>query len=253
MADLIEGSSSSNSKKTNPSNVITSINGSSQITLYPLYSEYTYDSNTEEILTLPVSPADIMFNEDSNGEVIRLINYGELPVGMNRKLATWSVDSFFPCRSDGMASYSSLNKRSYYEKNKTFQYWFDISDGTKNPYDYCDKLLSWKNNQTPLVFMFETWGTYYNCQIKRFNYGRKDAIGNVYYQLDFQEYKEYTQFNNGKASSNYSADTYYPADGENILQIAKKLYGSSDYYQYFMKLNNMTTTEIKVGQAYKVR
>lgn len=231
-------SSSSSSSKTK-SRALSTIETSSQIALYPVGSSYESD----DALVLPISPSDLMFSEDSDPQTIKLINYGELPVGMNRKLATWSVDSFFPHRTT-LANNSSKN----------FKYWFDVSKGTEDPYTYyCKALMDWKNNQTPLVFFFETWNGYYNCQIKKFTYGRKDAIGNVYYQLEFQEYKEYTRYNTSSASTDYSSDTYYPAEGENILQICKKLYGSSDYYQYFMNLNNMTTTDIVAGQAYKVR
>ncbi|WP_455796504.1 hypothetical protein [Clostridium butyricum] len=101
--------------------------------------------------------------------------------------------------------------------------------------------------------MFNTWGEYYYCQIKSFKYGRKDAIGNVYYDLKFQEYKEYTKFNNGAGSTDYSSDVYYPGEGENILQIAKKLYGDSSYYIKIMQLNSMDNPEIIPGQAYKIR
>jgi hypothetical protein len=233
-------------------NLKTSIQTGSQIALYPLYGENnSYDS--DKTLIFPISPSDVMFNEDSDSQTIKLINYGELPVGMNRKLATWSIDSFFPIRIN-TGAYSNSGEEGYVT-DKKFKYWFDISKGTELPYDdYCNQLLTWKNNQTPLVFFFQTWGGYYNCQIKKFNYGRKDSIGNVYYQIDFQEYIEYTNFDSGSASTDYSSDTYYPAEGENILQIAKKLYGDSDYYTYFMNLNSITNPlDIKAGQAYKVR
>lgn len=230
--------------------VLTNIEASSQIALYPLYGGSYAGSDT---IVLPISPADLMFNESSEPTTIKLINYGELNVGMNRKLATWSIDSFFPVKTTGMAYYSNANQKGYTNNNREFKYWFDVSDGTKAPYDYCKQLMEWKNNQTPLVFMFETWDGYYNCQIKRFNYGRKDSIGNIYYQLELQEYKEYTSFDNSSATTDYSSDTYYPAEGENILQICRKLYGDSDKYKYFMTLNNMKTVEIVPGQAYKVR
>jgi len=240
VADIKESISNSAKGSINNSKAQTPIESSSQIALYPLNGGSYGGSDT---IVLPVTPSDLMFTEDSSSETIKLINYGELPVGMNRKLATWSVDSFFPHRS------TSANNL-----NNNFKYWFDISNGTEDPYSYyCNTLLSWKNNKTPLVFMFETWNGYYNCQIKKFTYGRKDAIGNVYYQLEFQEYKKYTLSTDTIVTTDYSSDTYYPSEGENILQICKKLYGSSDYYVYFMNLNNMTTTEITAGKSYKVR
>ena len=234
--------------------VLTNIEGGSQIALYPLYGENN-SYNSDKTVILPISPSDLMFNEDSDVSTIKLINYGELPVGMNSKLATWNIDSFFPYRTTGVARYSVSNRKGIVDNNKIYKYWFDLSKDKEDPYKYyCDKLLTWKKEQTPLVFFFETWGGYYNCQIKKFTYGRKDSIGNVYYQLEFQEYKEYTQFDSGSASTNYSSDTYYPAEGENILQICKKLYGDSDKYKYFMQINDMKNPlDIKVGQAYKVR
>lgn len=214
---------------------------SSQVILTPLSS---YKTGTEIIdnldngtLIIPVAPSDLMFLEDSDGQTIKLMNYGELPVGLNRKLATWEISSFFPYVSENKFKYPFI------DKNTTL----------RDPYEYCKVLLEWKNNQTPLVFMFKTWGNYYYCQIKSFNFGRKDASGNIYYELKFQEYKEYTKFNSGAGSTNYSSDVYYPAVGENILQIAKKLYGDSSYYTKIMQLNNMDNPEILPGQAYKIR
>lgn len=249
MADIVESNDSSSSS-TRSTKVQTNIQSGSQIAIYPVGGSYDGDYT----VILPVSPSDIMFTEDSNTSTINLINYGELPVGVNRKLATWSIESFFPNRNVGMAYYSNSSRKGFTDNNRMFKYWFDISSDAEEPYSYyCKTLLNWKNNQTPLVFMFETWNGYYNCQIKKFTYGRKDGIGNVYYQIEFQEYKEYTQYDNSSATTDYSSDTYYPAEGENILQICKKLYGSSDKYQYFMDLNNMKNTEIVAGQAYKVR
>jgi hypothetical protein len=232
--------------------VLTNIESGSQISLYPLYGDYSYDNSQDYVVTFPVSPSDIMFSESSDPQTIKLINYGELPVGMNRKLATWGFESFFPARIN-TATYSNSAQKGYVTDNK-FKYWFDVSDGTTDPYSYySDKLLDWKNSQTPLVFFFETWGGYYNCQIKEFKYGRKDAIGNVYYQIEFQQYKEYKK-DESIATSDYSSDTYYPQEGENILQIAKKLYGDSNKYTQFMDLNGMKNPlDIVVGQAYKVR
>lgn len=249
MADLIETTTTSITKVEAPK-VLTPIQTGSQIALYPLYGG-TYEKDG---LVLPVSPSGLMFNEDSDAETIKLLNYGEMPVAMNRRLANWSIESFFPAKANSIAAYSASNGRGTVDNNKQFKYWFDVSDGTKDPYEhYCKILYDWKKNQTPLVFFFKTWNGYYNCQIKRFSFGRKDAIGNVYYSLEFQEYKEYIKTDIGQATTDYSGDTYTPADGENILQICRKIYGSSDYYTYFMKLNDMLNTKIEVGRAYKVR
>jgi len=230
---------------------ITTLKHYSEMGDFIVDSDTSKDLNDRTVL-LPISPSDLMFYEDSDGQTIKLMNYGELPVGMNRKLATWGVSSFFPKREK--RRYNDTKRRNREYDSVSWKYPFDISSGTEDPYSfYCDTLLEWKNSQTPLVFMFNTWGEYYYCQIKSFKYGRKDAIGNVYYDLKFQEYKEYTKFNNGAGSTDYSSDVYYPGEGENILQIAKKLYGDSSYYIKIMQLNSMDNPEIIPGQAYKIR
>lgn len=251
MADLVK----KNSNKIKDKKTKTWINGGSQISLYPLYGENNYYTG-EETITLPVAPSDIMFSEDSSPTTINLLNYGELGIGMNKKLATWNIESFFPARTKTMPIYSNSGMRGY-TTGQNFKYWFDISGGKEDPYKYyCSKLLTWKKEETPLVFFFNMngWGNYYSCQIKSFKYGRKDPIGNVYYQLDFQEYKEFKEFDSGMYETDYSSDTYVVQEGENILQICKKLYGDSDRWQYFMKLNGMSNPlDIVVGKEYKVK
>lgn len=231
------------------SKVISSLTAYSQISLQPLYG----DNKENETLLIPVVPADLMFNESSNAQTINLMNYGELPVGMNRKLATWGFTCFFPYRAE-VGRYDSKAKNGYIDKNIIFKYPFDISNGNEDPYEYyCNKILTWKNNQTPLTFIFKTWGSYYLCQIKDFKFGRQDSSGNIYYDIQFQEYKEYTQFQNSAYATNYSSDIYYPAEGETILSMAKKLYGDSSAYTKIMNLNNMSNTELIPGKSYKIR
>ena len=54
-------------------------------------------------------------------------------------------------------------------------------------------------------------------------------------------------------TSDYPADFYYPDEGEDICFICNKLYGNSNAYKYFMKLNGMLNIEITPGAQYKIR
>ena len=211
----------------------------SQIRLVPLneYNKIVGQPviDNSNVLLLPVCPSDLMFTESSDAQTIKLMNYGELPVGINRKLAPWTVSSFFPARH-----------------SNNFKYWFDLSNGNEDPYDfYCKKIFDWKINETVLVFMFKTWSGYYNCQIKDFKYGRKDASGNIYYEIQFQEYRRLDLEN---TQNNVKNDSYEVKEGENILQIAKKVSGDSDYYKTILSLNGMVNPmDIKTGQKLKIR
>ncbi|AGF56467.1 hypothetical protein B0P06_005264 [Clostridium saccharoperbutylacetonicum] len=212
-----------------------------RITTLNNYNSMQYVSESNEstpidnrLILLPVSPSDLMFDEDSDVQTIKLMNYGEYPVNINKKLASWSVSSFFPC----------LDSNYPFVKNSEL----------KDPYEYyCKTLLTWKNNKTPLVFMFKTWGSYYSCQIKNFKFGRKDSIGNIYYDLQFQEYRILNLSSGENGTTDYAADIYYPSEGETIQDVAKKLYGSSEYYKTIMSLNNLTNPFIKAGVGYKIR
>ena len=229
--------------------VISSLTAYSQISLQPLYGE----NKESETLLIPIVPSTLMFDESSSAQTINLMNYGELPVGMNRKLATWGFTCFFPYYAE-LGRYDNKSKNGYMDKNNEFKYPFDISNRNEDPYEYyCNKILTWKNKQTPLTFIFKTWGSYYLCQIKDFKYGRQDSSGNVYYDIQFQEYKEYTKFQSSAYSTNYSGNTYIAQEGDTLLIIAKKIYDDSSAYTKIMELNNMNNTEIVVGQSYKIR
>ena len=231
------------------------ISNENTIKLCPLWAYFTSEEDKiNETLALPVSPSDMMFTCDSSATNLNLMNYGELPVNMNRKLATWSVSAFFPKQIDSEYYTDDDGKL----KAKRNRYWFDLSEdngqGQYKAYgDYCRILYDWKIDQTPLVYMYPTWGQFYYCQIKTFKYGNKDASGNVYYDLQFQEYKKYDKFDTSYASTDYSSDVYYAAEGDTLISIAKKIYGSTNYYIYLMKLNNMDNPNIVKGQAIKVR
>lgn len=88
---------------------------------------------------------------------------------------------------------------------------------------------------------------------KNFKFGRKDSIGNIYYDLQFQEYRILNLSSGENGTTDYAADIYYPSEGETIQDVAKKLYGSSEYYKTIMSLNNLTNPFIKAGVGYKIR
>ena len=225
------------------------------IKLCPVWAyEKDEKSIIENTLALPISPSDIMFNNDSNKNTLNLINYGELPSNVNRKLSTWTVTSIFPeFRQDVW----ERDEDSAYIKTAG-RYWFDLSaDNGQQDYeaygDYCNRLWDWYINQTPLVFMYKTWGNYYYCQITNFTFGNKDATKNVYYNLNFQEYRKYMSDKYNTMEIDWDSETYTVSKGENLLGIAKKIYGNSDYFVYLMELNKLKNTEITEGDVLSVK
>ena len=230
-----------NKNRTDSQQARRKILSNNSIKLCPLnvYMSNDEQKKISETLALPVSPSEIMFNNDSDSSTLKLMNYGELPVNMNRKLATWTLTSMF----------MNADKP---------RYWFDTSNdnGQVNwkAYDnYCAKLYNWKIQQTPLVFMYKTWGEYYYCQIKDFKFGNKDSTGNVYYELQFQEYKKYDRYDISYYTTNYEDEYYEVKDGETLLTLAKRFYGVSDAWETLMDLNGMVNPEVKPGDRIKIK
>lgn len=238
------------------------ISNDKTIKICPLWA---YEKGGNDIinntLALPIAPSDIMFDNESDTQTLKLMNFGELPVNVNRKLATWSVTSVFPKLAKEEGQITSNNGWT----SKSSRYWFDLSNdngqGMYNAYGadngaergYCETLYDWKVAQTPLVFMYKTWGTYYYCQIKSFKFGEKDNTGFVYYELQFQEYKKYDRYDKSYASTDYESDTYYVDEGDTILSIAKKIYGSTDRFVDLMELNDMKNPEVHKGDKLKIK
>lgn len=202
-------------------------------------------ANNNKFINLPITPSEIMFKAQGDMKTLTLLNYGEIPVGTTPKLVEWTVSSFFP-----------------YKDN---EYWFDINEGEYDPYkDYCKTFYDWYKNQTVLTFQKETWDSYYNCTIKNFEYGQKDGTDNVHYTLDFVEYRsitvkeEDTGYRNKNKNSyaygqtKYSGQYYYASGEETILDLAKKLYGNTNYYPTLLRLNGWSNLARKFIKGERI-
>ena len=206
---------------------------------------------------LPIFPADIMFNESSDFQSVTLLNYGEYPTSMNPKLATWTINGVFPTVENAEAMPQRIVTN--YQDGGTIK-------GTRKfiePYDYCRILWDWKKLQTPLVFAFNTWGNYYYCQIKDFNFGRKDGVGNVYYTLTFVQWRELDLVadTSQKTSTGYldyligqNGQSYYVVqEGDTIVSVAIKFFGECKYYEHLMEVNGLKNPTIQAGQILKFK
>lgn len=202
-------------------------------------------SMTDRVIQFPISPSECMFDNDSSNTTIDLLNFGEVSIGMNKKLATWSIVAMFPD--------PTTNTRLPYISTTTVNGQTFIPD----PYTYYSKTLyTWQKEQTPLVFRLKTFDEYYYCQIKNFKFGRQDYSGWVYANIDFVEFKSASLYNgesNAQYSTDYPSDYYYPDEGDDICSVCIKLYGTSEAYRYFMGLNNMKNISLTTGAEYKVR
>lgn len=191
-------------------------------------------------MILPVTPF-ITFKESMSVSTEELLGFGEIDTGSSIKLDSWTCERFFPD----------------YDNN----YDFDVS-GVKYSSDYYVEVFSrWMKQQQILEFEYYSAKkiiNHYFCKITGFSHGEKYGNKDIYYTLDFKEYKELKLNNSYIVDSNaiaesYGSDTYFVGEGETLITIAAKIYGDSSKWSYLMNNNNLNNPlDIKVGQALKL-
>ena len=204
-------------------------------------NDISVDSMLDRCLLLPIAPEECMFNTSSTPQTLTLLNTGDVTLGTERKLATWTVTSLFP-------SANNSNSPVVIKSN----------GNVPAPYDYfCATLYWWKEEQTPLIFRLKTWGNYYACLIQDFKFGVKDDTGDVWYQISFVEYRECNLYGTNTSGAYvppvYKYNNYQATELDDIMTICQNVYGTTDAYRYFMKINGMTNIEIEPYKWYVVQ
>ena len=95
-----------------------------------------------------------------------------------------------------------------------------------------------------------------NCRLKRIGRaGEKNGNKNIYIEsLKFKEYKDNKLSSmqldtaSQKAIKNYGSSTYTVKEGDNLINIAKRIYGDSSKWEILMNKNGLSNPlAIKVG------
>ena len=198
-------------------------------------------SENKEIL-LPVTPF-ITYKEGMTISSQDLFGFGEIDSGSSVKLDTWSIERFFP----------DINN----------SYDFDLSSNKYHPNLYITALSRWMKEQQILEFYYYTDTmvlNYYLCKIIGFTHGEKYGNKDVYYTLDFREYKQlkigsqYVKYASTEEITNsYGSSYYFVGEGDTLITIAAKIYGDSTKWSYLMDNNNLKNPlDIFVGQGLKL-
>ena len=129
-------------------------------------------------LQFPVAPSSFEVSVKQNNSTVNINNIGELNMIGKTGLATMSLSSFFPNQ----------------------QYTFCACTPSV-PYDYVKKIDSWRTSGKPCRFIVSGTPVNYAVTIETFKWGEHDGSGDVYFSIDFKEYKfvgnakDTTQFN----------------------------------------------------------
>lgn len=200
--------------------------------------EFWLKQTNSDKFMLPVNPESFSFSEKANNTSVNVNKLGEVNLLGYRKLKEGTMSSFFPNRN----------------------YNFGNNSGRHKPYWYIKKILEWKEKRKTVRVLI---GSNVNvlCSIESFQYGEQDGTGDVYYTIQFKEYravsvKKLSSSDKKKLdppakkkkeekrpeTKKPAPKTYTVKSGDCLWNIAKKFYGNGALYT---KISNANKGKIK--------
>lgn len=129
-------------------------------------SPKVYLQNNGTRIQFPVPPSSFGVAVRQNNSTVNINNIGELNMIGKTGLIVMSFKSFFPNQ----------------------QYTFCQCE-PNDPYSYVKTIDSWRTSDRPSRFIISGTPIDYAVSIDGFKWGEKDGTGDVYFTLDFREYK----------------------------------------------------------------
>ena len=206
--------------------------------------EFWLQKDNDSKFQLPVKPSEYTINVSHKNTVVNVIQKGDINLIGKTGLRDLSLSSFFPARD----------------------YNFSNNSGRKEPLAYVEKIEEWRNSGEP-IRVIVTGILNMECTIESFNYGEKDATGDIYYTISLKEYKKIktkqatvslvkgATTTSTRTTKEPSGGTYTVKKGDSLWKIAKQFYGNGAEYT---KIYNANKDKIKnpnliyVGQVLTI-
>lgn len=194
-------------------------------------------------LQLPVKPSEYTVTVASINTVVNVIRIGDINLKGKTGLREVSLSSFFPAQS----------------------YNFSNTAEVTPPLSCVEQIESWRNGDSPIRVII-TGVLNMECTIEAFNYGERDASGDIYYNMALKEYKKPQIRGSSGTASPTSTRTTQPADtnsgktytvkkGDCLWKIAKQFYGNGAEYPKIYDANKNIISnpdKIYVGQVLTI-
>lgn len=190
--------------------------------------------NLNDSIILPVNPAEFVVSSGGTSfSDSQVIKGGERTIIGNSMLQSVSFSSFFPRDYD--SSYC-------------------IDKNIPKPWEAVKKINEWRASGSPVKILITETDINMYATIRKFDYREKGGEpGDIYYDIEFKEYKFITIREIMKVAVALSeqsdrpetaavSNTYTVVKGDCLWNIAKKFYGSGAEY---MKIFNANTPPIK--------
>ncbi|EJO5347136.1 LysM peptidoglycan-binding domain-containing protein [Clostridium botulinum] len=180
-------------------------------------------------LQLPIPPESFDVNVGNMNETIVVENVGEINLLGKSRLATISLASFFPAQQYDFCQYTSF----------------------PNPYECIALIEKFRKLGQVRVLITES-NVNQIFYIEDFTYGERDGTGDVYFTLNFKEYRKVIAKSINTSKANRALQKPRPATkkpsvgrkytvkrGECLWNIAKRYYGNGMKYKDIARKNNI--------------
>ena len=191
------------------------------------------------VIIFPITPFP-QFTWGMNVQSQDLLGVGEMDTGATPKLTTVNISNIILPHPDNHYEFAfSKNYPSFY-------------------LNYLWQFMKYQNNLLLEYYTSQTKIIHLNCRVVDIvGAGEKNGNKNIYIDnLKLKEYKDNKlssmQFENvsQKAIDKYGSNIYYVKEGDNLINIAKNLYGDSSKWEVLMNKNGLSNPlAITVGMG----
>lgn len=203
------------------------------------YNIYLSFNNNEELIKLPVLPAELKVQEGSDNKKSEVLKIGEITQIKLPPQFSIQFDSVFPSNW-----YPGCNV---------------LESELRSPYDYVSIIKRWKKTLKPIRFVFvgSTIDINSPVTIETFDVSEKGGdVGSWYYKMLLREYRFYgadkinidnNVIQKSRTNTKQTNQLYIVENGDTLTSISIKNFGDDSAYWDIKRLNGLTDADLIKG------
>lgn len=195
-------------------------------------------SCNDDKFVIPVTPRTYKVQTEQNNRVVDIIDYGEAQLFGNPKLVRLSFSCFFP--------------------QPLHNYPFVVGDAM-SPSECVEKIINWKESKQPVRVIITNSPVNLMMAIKSFDYQERDGSRDIYYDLNFIEWKDLNTplANNEKQIEEKTGLKQRPTTrtaskaaeaikrSRDIVEASRRAYGKVQYWRAIANKNSLKNLALR--------